>query len=123
MATFRIHRMKDHAKQQFRWAPHTSGVTQIKLKDFEPEGEVDAAGFYDAWTQLRGSEKGLSIGDVLESSSGELRICKYVGFEEAKWFIPEPKPVTDQAIGVAETPAQGDSGMEPSSPSGTHISR
>jgi hypothetical protein len=123
MATFRIHRMKDHAKQQFRWAPHTSGVTQIKPKDFEPEGEVDATGFYDAWTQLRGSEKGLSIGDVLESSGGELRICKYVGFEEAKWFIPEPKPVTDQPVGVVETSSVPDSGLEPSSHPGTHISR
>jgi hypothetical protein len=123
MANFRIHRMKDHAKQQFRWAPHTSGITQIKLKDFEPEGEVDAAGFYDAWTQLRGSEKGLSIGDVLESSTGELRICKYVGFEEAKWFIPEPKQVTEQPVGAAEAAPGVDPGLEPSSQSGTHISR
>lgn len=91
MPLFRVHRMKEAPRQQFRWAPHTSGVTAIKPKDFEPAGEVCAEGFYDAWMSLRGTEDSLEIGDVLESEAGEIRICKYVGFEEARWVLPEVK--------------------------------
>ena len=83
--------MKDSARQQFRWAPHTSGVMILKPRDFEPQGEVQASHHYDAWTSLRGSEEALQVGDVLESESGELRICKYVGFEEAKWLVVEAR--------------------------------
>jgi hypothetical protein len=89
MALFRIHRMKPGAREQFRWAPHTSGVSTLKPKDFEPSGEVEAAGVYEAWSLLRGTERALDVGDVLESGAGDLRICKYVGFEEAHWFVPE----------------------------------
>lgn len=95
MPVYRIHRMKDTPRQSFRWAPHTSGVTVIKLKDFEEAGEVDAANFYDAWMGLRGTERALDIGDVLEDTSGSLRICKYVGFEEAKWAVIEQRPLID----------------------------
>jgi hypothetical protein len=30
------------------------------------------------------------VGDVLEDEGGVLRICKYTGFEEARWAVPEP---------------------------------
>lgn len=91
MPLFRIHRMKDTPRQVFRWAPHTSGVSSLKPKDFEPAGEVEGAGAYEVWTLLRGTERALDIGDVLESPSGEIRICKYVGFEEARWVVPEQR--------------------------------
>jgi hypothetical protein len=52
---------------------------------------VEAAGPYEVWTLLRGTDRALDIGDVLEFPSGEIRICKYVGFEEAHWIIPEPR--------------------------------
>jgi hypothetical protein len=29
------------------------------------------------------------VGDLLEAENGQLRICKYVGFEPAQWVIPE----------------------------------
>ena len=29
----------------------------------------------------------LAVGDLLESGDGQLRICKYVGFEPAQWVI------------------------------------
>ncbi len=35
MAAYRIYRMKEQASQQFRWAPHVSGATQIKRKDYD----------------------------------------------------------------------------------------
>jgi hypothetical protein len=97
MPVFRIHRMKDGPRQQFRWAPHVSGPANVKPKDYEPAGETDAENEYAAWAQLRGSEAPLQVGDILElpcepGQQPQLRICKYVGFEEARWFVPEPPP-------------------------------
>jgi len=83
--------MKDSPRQQFRWAPHVSGPASAKPKDFEPAGEVEALNEYDAWRVLRDAATPLSIGDLLESSDGQLRICKYVGFEPAQWVLPEIK--------------------------------
>jgi|SRR5579885_2434411 len=109
MPEYRIHRMKDLPRQQFRWAPHTSGVTVAKPKDYAPGSSVDAPTPYSAWNALRGSDTPLEIGDILESE-GELRILKYVGFEEARWYVPEPAthvavgehvPVSDEAGVVA----------------------
>jgi len=81
--------MKDLPRQSFRWAPHVSGSAQVKAKDYEPGSQVDALTEYAAWAQLRASEQPLVVGDLLEMESGELRICKYVGFEQALWFAPE----------------------------------
>jgi hypothetical protein len=82
--------MKDTPRQQFRWAPHVSGAANVKQKDYEPTGEVDSENEYAAWALLRGSETPLLVGDILELPAGQLRICKYVGFDEARWFVPEP---------------------------------
>ncbi len=90
MPAFRIHRMKDSARQHFLWAPHVSGSASAKPKDYEPSDEVEAENEYAAWALLsRHWEKPLLVGDILELPSGQLRICKYVGFEEARWFVPE----------------------------------
>ena len=104
MPLFRIHRMKEAPRQQFRWAPHVSGAASVKMKDYEPAGEVEAESEYAAWASLRQSERPLDVGDLLEilssdgMPSGVLRICKYVGFEEARWFVPEqPAPAAEPA--------------------------
>ena len=89
MPIYQIHRMKDLPRQQFRWAPHTTGVTVAKPKDYAPGSAIEAASPYAAWITLRGSDTPLDIGDILETE-GELRILKYVGFEEARWYVPEP---------------------------------
>src|SRR3974377_1196192 len=89
MPLFRIYRMKDAPRQQFRWAPHAIGASLLKSKDFEPAGEVEAQSPYEAWSKLRGTAEALDVGDLLESEAGEVRICKYVGFEEARWVVPE----------------------------------
>ena len=89
MPLYRVFRMKDSPRQQFRWAPHVSGTASAKLKDFEPRGEVVALHEYDAWRILRESGAPLEVGDLLEAEDGRLRICKYVGFEPAQWVIPE----------------------------------
>lgn len=106
MASFRIHRMKQAARQHFRWAPHLSGIVQLKPRDFSPDGEVEALNFYDAWAVLRGSPRALDIGDALETAGGDLRICKYVGFEEARWALPESavEAPPQQAAGAAAAP-------------------
>jgi hypothetical protein len=84
--------MKDGPRQQFRWAPHVSGAANAKPKDYELSGEAEAENEYAAWALLRGSDAPLMVGDILELPGGQLRICKYVGFDEARWFIPEPPP-------------------------------
>jgi hypothetical protein len=91
MPRYRIFRMKDTPRQHFRWAPHTSGVTSVKLRDFEESGTIEARNVYAAWQSLKESEQPLDIGDLLETELGEIRIYKYVGFEEAKWIVPEVK--------------------------------
>jgi hypothetical protein len=91
MAMFRVYRMKDVPRQQFRWVPHVAGAASVKAKDYEPEGQVEADSEYHAWIRLRQSERALAVGDLLESEGGSLRIFKYVGFEAADWLIPEVK--------------------------------
>jgi hypothetical protein len=91
MPHYRIYRMKDSPRQQFRWAPHVSGCAAPKPRDYEQRGQVEALHEYDAWRQLRESGEPLAVGDLLETEEGQLRICKYVGFEPAQWVLPEPK--------------------------------
>lgn len=95
MPAYRIHRLKETARQQFRWAPHTSGVSTVKPKDYEPADVIEAASPYAAWLALRESEQALQVGDLLELDGAELRIFKYIGFEEARWYVPEPAPPAD----------------------------
>jgi hypothetical protein len=102
MPKYRIHRMKDVPRQQFRWAPHVSGSAGVKAKDFEAGGEIEAANEYEAWRLLQQTEQPLGVGDVLESEKGDLRICKYVGFDAAQWVLPEPRPAAEPAA-PAET--------------------
>ncbi len=91
MYSYRIHRLKDNARQQFRWAPHTIGLSPVRPKDYEPVGTVEARSPYAAWLALKDSPEALQPGDILESDNGELRIYKYVGFEEAQWQLPVPE--------------------------------
>ena len=93
MPAYQIHRLKEPPRQQFRWAPHTPGVTVVKLKDYEPGPIIEAASPYALWLALRESEQAIAVGDLIEViRDGELRILKYIGFEEARWYVPEPAP-------------------------------
>src|SRR6185503_16586879 len=106
MASYRIYRMKKQASQQFRWAPHVSGATQIKRKDYEEGALIEAANDYAAWLALREAGTPLHVGDLLEGPGGELRICKYVGFDAAQWIVPEVKTGLESAP-VAAGPVLG----------------
>jgi hypothetical protein len=97
MPAYQIHRLKEAQRQQFRWAPHTPGVTIVKLKDYEPGPLMEAASPYALWLALRQSDQAIAVGDLIEvvghpsgQPSAELRILKYIGFEEARWYVPEP---------------------------------
>lgn len=90
MPAYQIHRLKEAPRQQFRWAPHTPGVTIVKLKDYEPAEVIEAATPYALWLALRETEKAIAVGDLIEVRGAELRILKYIGFEEARWYVPEP---------------------------------
>src|SRR5258706_1583124 len=92
MPAYQIHRLKESQRQQFRWAPHTSGVTIAKPKDYEKGALTEAASAYAVWLALRDTAEQLQIGDLLELENGDLRIYKYIGFEEAHWFVPEATP-------------------------------
>jgi hypothetical protein len=95
MPVYRIYRMKDSPRQQFRWAPHVSGCASVKPRDYEQSGEIESLHEYDAWRLLRDSGTPLAVGDLLEHPEGHLRICKYVGFEPAQWILPETKQQQD----------------------------
>ena len=88
MVRYRIHRLRPHLRAFFRSAPHTSGEAQVKARDYEQAGEVEAVSPYAAFLTMRGSDAPLEVGDMLESEDGSLRICKFVGFEPAQWAIP-----------------------------------
>jgi hypothetical protein len=90
MPVYQIHRLKESHRQQFRWAPHTPGVTVTKTKDYELGLISEGPSPYAVWLALRETEQALQVGDLLENEAGELRILKYIGFEEARWYVPEP---------------------------------
>ena len=91
MPAYRIYRMKEAVRQQFRWAPHTIGITIVKPRDYELINTLESSGVYALWMNLKDTEDALQVGDILEVEGGELRIYKYVGFEEAQWHMPEIK--------------------------------
>lgn len=94
MPQFRIYRLKDHLRQNFRFAPHLSGTASVKPRDYETaeDAVVEASSPYAAFFALREAAKPVQVGDILESEDGSLRIFKFVGIEEAQWILPEAKP-------------------------------
>ena len=104
MPTYRIHRIKETPRLAFRFAAHTGGIAQVKPRDYEPGMEVEAAHPYGAWRHLSGTEQALRVGDLLEAPDGALSICKYVGFEEARWALPEPRQPALEPLGVPPLP-------------------
>ena len=111
MARYRIHRIRETMKEQFRWAAHTGGTAVVKPKDYEVGIEADAETPYALWSDMRAEGTPLCPGDVLEtlnedSLPGELQIFKYIGFEPAKWWVPEPKAEQRDKLDGASTPAE-----------------
>ena len=78
-----------------------SGAASVKPRDYTPGDSIVAGTPYAAYFELRGSASPLEPGDLLESESGDLRIYKFIGFEEARWVLPEPKPENASCEAVA----------------------
>ena len=95
MPDYRIHRLKENLRHQFRFGPHVSGTASVKPRDYEPGLSIEAPTPYAAYFALRSSEGPLQVGDLLEAPDGVLRIFKFVGFEEAHWVVPEAKSEPD----------------------------
>jgi hypothetical protein len=119
MPSYRIHRLKDHLRQQYRSAPHVSGAAGVKPRDYLPgvvpgeaaaefSGEtISASSPYAAFFELKNGAAPLAPGDLLEDENGALRIFKYVGFEPAQWVLPEVLAATPEVDSAAaeEAPA------------------
>jgi hypothetical protein len=100
MARYRIHRLKDTPRENFRWAAHTWGLAIVRQRDYEPGDELDAETPYAAWKILQSESRDLRPGDLLETcrafvpgeaTTGPLLILKYIGFEPADWYAPPAK--------------------------------
>jgi hypothetical protein len=55
MPSYRIHRLKDHLRNQFRSSPHVSGTANVKPRDYEVSGAVASSSPYSAFFQLKDS--------------------------------------------------------------------
>src|ERR1700676_4875382 len=105
MPSYRIHRLKDHLRQAFRLAPHVSGSANVKPRDYEPGDSIDASTPYEAFFALKATAEPLLPGDLLEAEGGVLRIYKFVGFEEARWVLPEAKSEAATGEVLVDSPA------------------
>ncbi len=103
MPTYRIHRLKDHLRSSFRHGPHTSGRASVKPRDYALADSIEAASPYAAFFALRAAGAPLEVGDLLETPEGALSICKFVGFEDADWVVPDPKPESGSPTESAQT--------------------
>jgi hypothetical protein len=115
MPNYRIHRLKDHLRRQFRYAPHVAGCAQVKPRDYEIGDVVEATSPYRAFFTLRDSGTPLDVGDVLEAEDGSLRIFKFVGFEEAQWVTLESNPLAAEPNPEVTAPADVTSRAEATS--------
>lgn len=105
---YQVHRIKDLARESFRWSAHTGGTAILKLKDYEPAEQWESATPYAVWKLAAELGKPLHPGDVLEPlddsrSPRPLLIAKYIGFEPAEWFVPTlSSPAPQEASGSCQ---------------------
>ena len=96
MAVYQTHILRETQRARFRSAAHSSGLAVVRKNDYEPGATVEAPTVYAAWTSLRDSAAPLQVGDLLETPSGELQVCKFIGFEDACWWVAAPAvPLVD----------------------------
>jgi hypothetical protein len=123
MPLYRVLYLKDQAAMdRFRALPPPNGPANIKAKDYVPACEIEAPNEYAAWRMLQGEGarerdlRPMGVGDVLEAivpdaiipdapgkppdAPGKPRVCRYVGFDDAVWFVFEPRE--KKAAAVAE---------------------
>ena len=98
MPSYRIHRLKDHLRLQFRSAPHVSGTAGVKPRDYLPgiaageaaaefSGEtISASSPYAAYFELKDGTAPLAPGDLLRRR--KRRSAPRVGASryQVRWF-------------------------------------
>src|SRR5712692_576982 len=57
MPRYRIFHLKESQRRHFQQAPPGQAPPKLKMKDYEPGGEIEAASPYAAWKQLREGEE------------------------------------------------------------------
>lgn len=107
MPQYRIFRMKENDRQRFKIQPHASGTTMVKPREYEEKGVIEAPHHYAAWAILKDTDEPLIVGDILAGPGDEMRVLKYVGFEDAKWAMPEVKSGMEHLPPAAGGPATG----------------
>ncbi len=122
MPKYRVYFLREDLSQRFRDLATISVKKQLKAKDYEEVGQIEAANTYAAWQMLRAGDgeagvptlpRPFNVGDVLEREGGQPELCLFGGFEEASWWVPEPKaeapPEPGQSANAtaAGEPAQG----------------
>ncbi len=124
---YRVLYLKDQtAVERFRSQPPRPGPASLKPKDYALVAEIEAANEYTVWKMLQGegaAERNLrpmSVGDVLEAEPGRLRVCRFVGFDDAVWFTFEPKPKAAQGEPAPQSEGEpegaGDAGEASATP-------
>ena len=117
MTRYRVHRLKDHLKESFRFAPHVSGTASVKPRDYKDTEEyVEAESPYAAFFAMKDAAEPLELGDVLETD-GVLHIFKFVGFEAAAWVDPNTAAQPAAAapkVPQSETASESSPGREAS---------
>ncbi len=91
MPQYRLFRLRENLRASFRQQPHTSEPATLKPKDYEEGDLVEAPTPYAAWHLSREQPRPLQVGDALSTPEGQLLVYKFIGFDPAVWWTPEPK--------------------------------
>ena len=116
MPRYRIYYLKESQRVHFRNGPPAPGPVKLKMKDYAPAETMEAETPYAAWKQSRepeGEAPPIQVGDALEADTGALLVCKFVGFEPAEWFVPEPPPAAAASEPAAGAPPAATPGPAP----------
>lgn len=118
MPRYRVLYLKDESLvERFRSQPPRPGPASLKPKDYQPVAEIEAPNEYTVWKMLQGEGaaarnlRPMGVGDALEAEPERLRVCRFMGFDDAVWFTfePKPKPGEDQP----EAPGAGEASATP----------
>lgn len=115
MPRYRVYYLREDLSRRFRELPAASVRKQLKQREYEQVGEIEAANAYAAWSALQtgGSPecplsvaRAFTVGDALEQDQGKLELCLFGGFEEVSWWTPPEPSAPAPADGQSEPATQ-----------------
>jgi hypothetical protein len=104
MPCFRIYWLTDDHLDAFRQKPPRNGPEPVRIKHYVEGADMEAVSPYDAWLRLQGDaperqgRRVFGVGDILQSETGSLEICRYWGFEPAIWVDVEQVESSTEAL-------------------------